>query len=114
MPRLSRCLVGLALPAGLMAVWALRPAGVESPAFAQAGAGSAPAARLPLRKIVLFSSGVGFFQREGEVDGNAKIDLTFAAGDVNDLLKSLTIQDLGGGRVQAVGYDSHDPIERTL
>jgi hypothetical protein len=102
---------GCAGAAALVAALSLRP-GVS----AQAGRGSpdAAAARLPVRKVVLFSSGVGFFQREGEVDGDAKVDLTFPASDINDLLKSLTIQDLGGGQVQAVGYDSRDPVERTL
>jgi hypothetical protein len=76
--------------------------------------GDGPAPKLPIKKVVLFSSGVGFFQRDGDVDGEAKIDLTFPAGDINDLLKSLTVQDLGGGQVQAVGYDSRDPVERTL
>src|SRR5205823_3025155 len=54
------------------------------------------------------------FQREGEVEGDARIDLLFPAGDINDLLKSLTLQDLDGGLVTAVNYDSHDPVERTL
>ncbi|MFL5328056.1 MAG: DUF4139 domain-containing protein [Gemmataceae bacterium] len=71
-------------------------------------------AKLPVKKVVLFSSGVGYFQRTGEIDGNAKVDLTFPAGDINDLLKSLTLEDQGGGHVQTVGYDSHDPVERTL
>ena len=53
-------------------------------------------------------------RRTGDIDGNAKVDLSFSAGDINDLLKSLTLEDQGGGRVQAVGYDSHDPVERTL
>lgn len=100
-------LIGVtSLATGWLAVFA---AGSSS-----APTGESPAPQLPLRKIVLYSSGVGFFQREGEIDGNAKIDLTFPTGEVNDLLKSLIVQDLGGGRVQAVGYDSHDPIERTL
>src|SRR5437764_7941925 len=46
---------------------------------------------LPLSQVVLFSSGVGYFQREGEVDGNARIDLQFPIGDVNDLLKSMVL-----------------------
>jgi hypothetical protein len=72
------------------------------------------AALLPLSHVVLFSSGVGYFQREGKVDGSARVDLSFPATDVNDLLKSLVLQDMGGGRVTAVNYDSQDPIERTL
>src|SRR5207244_11043611 len=72
------------------------------------------AALLPLSHVVLFSSGVGYFQREGKVEGTARVDLSFPATDVNDLLKSLVLQDMGGGRVTAVNYDSQDPIERTL
>src|SRR5260370_22525933 len=69
---------------------------------------------LPLTHVHLFSSGVGYFQREGVVEGNARVDLTFPVNDVNDLLKSMILQDLDGGRISAVGYDSHDPADRTL
>jgi hypothetical protein len=73
-----------------------------------------PAAQLPITQVVLFSSGVGYFQREGEVDGSTRIDMTFPVEDINDLLKSMVLQDLGGGHVSAVSYDSHDPIDKTL
>src|SRR5205085_12408017 len=69
---------------------------------------------LPLAQVVLFSSGVGYFQREGEVDGNARVDLQFPIGDVNDLLKSMLLQDLGKGKVGAISYDGQDPVEKTL
>ena len=45
------------------------------------------AASLPLTHVHLFNSGVGFFQRQGEVVGDARVDLTFPVQDVNDLLK---------------------------
>jgi hypothetical protein len=73
-----------------------------------------PRAELPLQRIVLFSSGVGYFQREGKVDGNARIDLQFPAAEVNDLLKSMVLQDLNGGLINSVTYDSRDPVEKTL
>ncbi len=73
-----------------------------------------PVPALPVTQVVLFSSGVGFFQREGEIEGDARVDLAFPATDINDLMKSLVLQDLGGGRITTVSYDSHDPIERTL
>lgn len=69
---------------------------------------------LPVSRVVLFNSGVGYFAREGTVTGDARVDLTFLERDVNDLLKSMTLQDLDGGRVAAVAYDSREPIERTL
>src|SRR3954447_20727202 len=74
-----------------------------------------PAASLPIAQVILFNSGVGHFTRSGEVDGDARVDLSFPEPDVNDLIKSMTLRDLSpNGRVAAVTYDSHDPIDRTL
>src|SRR6187455_2675676 len=102
--------LGLAAPAAVAAALALRP----TPTDARPAAPAPDAPRLPVKGVVLFSSGMGYFQREGEVDGDPRVDLTFPAGDINDLIKSLTLQDLNGGLVSAVSYDSHDPVERTL
>lgn len=71
-------------------------------------------ATLPVSRVVLFNSGVGYFAREGKVLGDTRVDLTFLERDINDLLKSMTLQDLDGGRVAAVAYDSREPIDRTL
>ena len=73
-----------------------------------------PATTLPLTRVVLFNSGVGYFSRSGEVEGDARVDLTFPEADVNDLLKSMVLEDFNGGRVSAVNYDSREPIARTL
>jgi len=78
------------------------------------GAGAEPENGLPLRRIVLFTSGVGYFQRGGEVTGDARLELRFDAKDVNDLLKSLVLRDLDGGQVASVTYASRDPVTRTL
>src|SRR5690349_387289 len=98
---------------GLAAIIAFRP-GPSPAGNAPAPGGAGPAALLPLSHVVLFSSGVGYFQREGQIDGPARVDLTFPATDVNDLIKSLVLQDTGGGKVATINYDSQDPIERTL
>src|SRR5262249_37351670 len=68
---------------------------------------------LPINKVVLFSSGVGYFERRGDVEGNARVDLTFQVRDINDLIKSMVLFD-ETGVVSAVSYDSLDPVERTL
>jgi hypothetical protein len=74
-----------------------------------------PAVSLPISQVILFNSGVGHFTRSGEVEGEARVDLTFPEQDINDLIKSMTLRDLSPtGRVAAVTYDSHDPIDRTL
>ncbi|MBM3498322.1 MAG: hypothetical protein FJX74_06585 [Armatimonadetes bacterium] len=74
----------------------------------------AAAAELPLKEVVLFSSGVGYFQRQGQVEGNAQVELTFRTEQIPDLLKSLVVQDLSGGTVAPVTYAPQEPIERTL
>ncbi len=82
--------------------------------LAAGGEPKSAGAGLPLNRIILFSSGVGYFQREGTVEGNARVDLQFPCNNINDLLKSLVLQDLGGGRVGTVHYDNRNPIEKTL
>jgi hypothetical protein len=67
-----------------------------------------------LSQVVLFSSGVGYFQREGQVTDDARVDLTFDVRDINDLIKSMVLRDLDKGHITAVSYDNNAPIERTL
>lgn len=95
---------------GVAIVWQAASSGAQNPAEAPRAA-EVP---LPIRQVVLFNSGVGYFQREGDVQGNSRLDLTFPTGEVNDLLKSLVLQDLGGGRITTVSYDSQDPLEKIL
>src|SRR6478609_2942744 len=73
-----------------------------------------PAVTLPITRVVLFNSGVGYFSRSGEVSDDARVDLTFPEQDINDLLKSMVLEDFNGGRIAAVSYDSREPISRTL
>ncbi len=106
---------GLTGVAAVATVLALRP--IPAPAGnkdADAVVSKPAAPQLPVSQVVLFSSGVGYFQREGTVDGSARVDLTFPAQEINDLLKSMVLQDLAGGHIDAVSYDSHDPIDKTL
>ncbi|VTS06266.1 hypothetical protein [Tuwongella immobilis] len=69
---------------------------------------------LPIGKVVLFNSGVAYFQREGTIENDALVDLSFPATEINDLMKSLTVRDSEGGRIQPLRYDSQEPIEQTL
>ncbi len=81
----------------------------------QPGASPTPAsADVPVREVVLFSSGVGYFQHEGSVTGDASTQLRFKTGQINDILKSLVLQDLNGGHVGVVTYPSQDPLAKTL
>lgn len=69
---------------------------------------------LPVTGVTLFSSGVGFMERSGKVKDNATFQLSFKTEDINDLLKSMIVLDLDGGKVGAVTYGAKDPISKTL
>jgi hypothetical protein len=77
-------------------------------------AASAWAADVPLTRVVLFSSGVGYFEREGNIQGDATVELSFRTEQINDMLKSMVLQDFGGGVIAPVTYAPQDPLERTL
>ena len=49
---------------------------------------------LPITRVVLYKHGVGYFEREGGVEGDASLALTFKQSEVSDVLKSLTVLDL--------------------
>ncbi|MGV1005544.1 MAG: hypothetical protein ACOYEV_12440 [Candidatus Nanopelagicales bacterium] len=84
-----------------------------TPLAAATALGHLPA-DLPVTQIALFSSGVGFFQHAGTVEGVATTTLRFTKDQLNDVLKSLVVSDLDGGRVDQVGYPSSDPLGRAL
>ena len=67
--------------------------------------GSSQPQALPLSEVVLYTSGVGYFQRDGTVDGRSYVELRFKTDRINDLLKSLVVQDLDGGQIAAVTYE---------
>ena len=72
-----------------------------------------PAADVPVTRVILFTSGVGYFEHGGTVAGDADLALTFEETALNDVLKSLLVEDRGG-RVGGVVYPSQAPLERTL
>ena len=88
----------------LLAVLALLVTAVDS-AEPEGGPVVLEMAALPLSAVILYTSGVGYFQRDGQVEGNARLDLRFKTDDINDLLKSLVVQDFDGGQVATVTYD---------
>ncbi|MFO0890757.1 MAG: hypothetical protein U0790_16630 [Isosphaeraceae bacterium] len=71
-------------------------------------------ADMPITRVVLYKHGVGYFEREGPVEGDESVVLTFKQGEVSDVLKSLIVLDLDGGHVSSVSYDSTKPLEELL
>src|SRR5256714_7019250 len=92
---------------GLLVVW-------TSTVRAQTTAPAGKAADVPVKQVVLFSSGVGYFEHFGTVTGDGTTELRFKTQQINDILKSLVLQDIDGGKVGVVTYPSQDPISKTL
>lgn len=72
------------------------------------------AAELDVTKVVLYKHGVGYFERAGEIPAGEAATLQFQADEMDDVLKSLTIEQRGGDGVSAVRYDSSDPLSKRL
>jgi hypothetical protein len=75
---------------------------------------SDPAARLPVTRVILYKNGVGYFEHSGRVRGNQDVNVDFTTAQLNDVLKSLTVLDLGKGRITGVSYNSTAPLEKRL
>lgn len=69
----------------------------------------APPNQLPIRRVILYSNGMVYIERRGIVSGNAEINLSFKQSQVDDVLKSMVVLDLGQGRIGAVTYNSSVP-----
>jgi hypothetical protein len=69
---------------------------------------------LPVRRVVLYKNGIGYFEHLGRVRGNQSVTVDFTSGQLNDVLKSLTTLDLGGGRITAINYNSEAPLSQQL
>lgn len=64
---------------------------------------------LPIRRVILYSNGMVYIERRGTVSGNADINLSFKQSQVDDVLKSMVVLDLGKGEIGAVSYNSSVP-----
>jgi hypothetical protein len=109
---LVSAVVVLSLPSG--AQQQARPVSVKTPSQSQESAPQTQAPDLPVRRVVLYKNGVGYFEHIGRVRGNENIHIDFTSGQLNDALASLTVLDLDGGRISGVSYNSTDPLDKRL
>jgi hypothetical protein len=89
---------------------------VKTKAALEAQPAAAPTAvkDLPVRKVVLYKNGVGYFEHAGSVNGNQRVTIDFTSSQLNDVLQSLTALDEGGGRIAGVNYNSTTPLDEQL
>jgi hypothetical protein len=67
---------------------------------------------LPVKRVSLFSSGVGYFEHAGKVTGSVNLMLPFENAAMDDVLKSLLIYD-SATNAPMVSYSS-DNLQKTL
>lgn len=118
---IQRALCGAGLAGVLLTGSSLAqgPAALSEPPKPEAAAIAQPAnppkaVDVPVGRAVLFSSGVGYFEHYGKVAGDGSAELRFKTEQINDILKSLVLQDLDGGTICSITYPSQDPISKTL
>jgi hypothetical protein len=89
-----------------------------TPSVAQApsaqAAPTATSASLPVRRVVLYKTGVGYFEHLGNVRNRQDVAIRFTSAQLNDVLKSLTTIDMGEGQVTGISYNSIAPMEQRL
>jgi hypothetical protein len=78
------------------------------------GVAADSSARLPVKRVVLYKNGVGYFEHTARVHGTQDLSIDFTTAQLNDVLKSLTAVDLGDGRISSVRYNSIAPLDERL
>src|SRR6266403_1149106 len=101
------------IPAQEKTAPAAKPSNSEAASEAHESA-NPEAARLPVRRVVLYKNGVGYFEHLGHVRGSQDVHVDFTSAQLNDVLKSLTVLDLSGGKISGVDYNSEAPLARRL
>ena len=105
----SLCLFAIALPAQTA-----NTAAKSKPVTVVAPSTPAGVRDLPVRKVVLYKNGVGYFEHSGMVSGNQRVSIDFTSPQLNDVLQSLTVLDQGGGRISGINYNSTTPLSEQL
>ena len=67
-----------------------------------------------MKRVVLYKNGIGYFEHTARVRGTQDLNIDFTTGQLNDVLKSLTVVDLGEGRIASVRYNSIAPLDERL
>jgi hypothetical protein len=75
---------------------------------------AAQPAELPVRRVILYKTGIGYFEHLGRVRDRQPVTLRFTSAQLDDVLKSLTALDLSQARVTGISYNSIAPIAQRL
>jgi hypothetical protein len=68
---------------------------------------------LPLKRILLSSGGVGYFEHEAVVEGDVELPLSVRLAQVDDVLKSIVVYDDRGG-VGTISLPGREPLQQVF
>ena len=91
----------------------LRKALATGVAAASLMAGAATAADLKLKRVLLSTGGVGLYEYEADVEGDATVELKAPLDQIDDILKSLVVFDDRGG-VGGLDLAGAEPLAETF
>jgi hypothetical protein len=70
--------------------------------------------RLPVKRVVLYKNGIGYFEHSARVRGAQELNIDFTTAQLNDVINSLTLVDLGEGHIADVRFNSVAPLSERL
>ena len=68
---------------------------------------------MQLQRVILYQNGIGYFERAGHVQGET-LKLSFARGELDDVLKTLTVIDRLGAGVATVDIPTFGTDEKAI
>jgi outer membrane protein OmpA-like peptidoglycan-associated protein len=77
------------------------------------GCGARPPRPMTLQRVILYQNGIGYFERAGHVHGET-LQLTFSRGELDDVLKTLTVIDRLGAGVATVDVPTLDDKAKSI
>jgi outer membrane protein OmpA-like peptidoglycan-associated protein len=77
------------------------------------GCGAAPHKPMQLQRVILYQNGIGYFERAGHVHGET-LQLSFSRGELDDVLKTLTVIDRLGAGVATVDVPALDDKAKSI
>jgi len=87
--------------------------GQQSPGDASPPPSQPATVSLPVRRVVLYKTGVGYFEHQGQVRDAQNVTIRFTSRQLNDVLTSLTTID-PKGRISGISYNSVAPLDQRL
>ncbi|AHC16195.1 DUF4139 domain-containing protein [Salinispira pacifica] len=67
-----------------------------------------------IREVTMFTNGTSLVTVESEVTGSGILEVPVQQEELLDILKTLVVRDLDGGRILSAGFPASEPLQRSL